>query len=314
MREYVILSTEQTYGTFNTGTPTVLYIALDSSNAFKVEPKPVVYSIKSAGSLNKRYIRGSQKTKVDATLTTHLYAEQAATLLGWAATEINSAQTAPWTTTEPIGDLASVTLDHFVTRADGTTRSKRYLGCKVKTWAISCDNQNDIASLTLGLSIQKYQGNTFDSSSDPTLTAPTLAQLPVNVYAFQHSAGQLTIGSARTNYKSFSLEGKNNVFEPFDEGRFIARSRYRGRQIDWRSALEQKGTPDDFVNYLTQAQLAAQIEFVNGAHSVTINFEGSNFVDAYDEDRPLDADNYTDLHLASYLNATAGADLAITVV
>lgn len=313
IREYLILTTESTYGAYNSS-GTVVNIPLDGSNAFKAIPKPVTYSIRSAASLNKRFIRGTQKTKVGATLTTDLYSEQAATLLGWATTEINSGQTSPWTTTEPVGDLASATLDHAIMRGDGTFRMKRYLGCKVKTWRLSCDNHGDLTKIALGISVQKYQGNSYDSSSDPSLTAPAISAFPVAVYAFQHTAGNLTIASARTNFTSLSISGENIVQEPFDEGHFISRCRYKGRNIDFQVNLESKSTPDDFTTYLTQAAVSAQVEWVNGAHSVTVNFEGSNYVDEYGEDHPLDADMYYDLHLQNYLSATAGTDLAITVV
>ena len=90
-------------------------------------------------------------------------------------------QTAPWTTTEPAGDLASVAIYHAIARSDGSIKRRVYLGCKVDGWDVEVSEDGTIATLSLDISGSTPQGNQFDSSADPTAVtfpAPTDAQMP----------------------------------------------------------------------------------------------------------------------------------------
>ena len=100
----------------------------------------------------------------------------------WAAQTINAGQTTPWVTTEPPGDLASVSIYHAITRSDGTIKRRVYLGCKVDGWDLDVSEDSTIATLSLDISGSTPQGNQFDSSTDPTagtFPAPTDSPQPV---------------------------------------------------------------------------------------------------------------------------------------
>lgn len=316
VREYVILTTEAVAGTYDTSTtpaPTVLAIPLDGSNSFQGVPKPETWTIRGAQSGNKRFLRGSQKMSVDLKLKTHLYVAHAPTMLGWALTEIGSTQTTPWTTTEPIGDLASVTIDHALMRSDGTWEARRYLGCKAAATSISSESEGQIVDLDIDIKGMVVQGNQYDGSVNPTLTQPLLSAYPTDIYTFQGTAGAFTLGSVRTQYQNLKIDVKSTLFAPFDESHFVNRIRYRGRDASLSAKLLIKSTPNDRATYETQAASTASLVFTNAAksHTATLTFNAQNFIDDLPHDLPLDKDYYYNMRLENFLDPVAGEDFTI---
>jgi hypothetical protein len=316
IREYLILTTEGVAGTFDVSTtpaPTVLAIPLDGSNAFQGVPKPATWTVRGAYSGNKRFLRGTEKMEVDLKLKTHLYVAHAPTMLGWAFTEIGSAQTTPWTTTEPIGDLASVTLDHALMRSDGSWETRRFLGCKAASTSISASGEGQIVDLEIDIKGQVVQGNQYDSSVNPTLTPPALSSYPTDIYTFQGTKGAFTLGSVRTNYQDLKVDIKSTLFAPFDESNFVNRIRYRGRDASISAKLLVKASPDDRTTYEKQLAQTGSIVFNNAAknHTATFTFNAQNFIDDLPHDLPLDKDFYWNMKIENFLDATAGEDFTV---
>src|SRR5271165_5801455 len=221
-REFLYLVQESAYKTpvatpivYPTASANAFYIRLDGSNAFTMRPRPVMVAVPYGGGVAIDAFRVSDKIECKGRLVCKLYAGALSQfLLQWAAQTINTAQTSPWTTTEPAGDLASVSVYHAIQRSDGSIKRRVYLGTKVDGWDLEVSEDGTIAMLNLDLLASTPQGNQFDSSTDPTATAfpvPTDSpnQMPVNPYVFIHASGGLTVGSARTQFQALKLSSKN---------------------------------------------------------------------------------------------------------
>lgn len=216
VREFLIITPEATYGTFNSS-GTASYIPLDDGNSFSGYPKPLMYKVKSAHTANKIAQYGSQKTGIQLGLKTHAYVALMPTLMGWGTQEINSGQTLPWVTTEPVGDLASCTVDHGMMLSNGTWDYERFLGVKVKSLSLTGSNDSQLLMANLAMVAKNMQPDFWNSSSAPTLTLPAATSYPTAIYAFQQSAGALTYGTVRSNYQSIEAKWDNTLYTPFDE-------------------------------------------------------------------------------------------------
>ena len=123
----------------------------------------------------------ADKIACQGQLTIPLSIGQAPFWLSWAGIRI-AGGTAPWTTSEPNGDLASCSVYHGIIEFDGTVKRRVYLGCKVDSWTIACSEASTVATLTMQISGSTPQGNQFDSSADPssgTFPIPSDNMLPV---------------------------------------------------------------------------------------------------------------------------------------
>ena len=188
-REFLFLVQESAYKTpvsspvvWPTASANAFYIRLDGANVFTMRPRPVMVAVPYGGGVAIDAFRVSDKIECKGRLVTKLYAGPLSQfLLQWGSLQVNTAQTSPWTTTEPAGDLASVAIYHAITRSDGSIKRRVYLGCKVDGWDIDVSEEGTIATLSMDISGSTPQGNQFDSSTDPTsatFPAPTDAQMP----------------------------------------------------------------------------------------------------------------------------------------
>ena len=236
-REFLMLVEESAYKTpvttpvvYPTASANAFFIRLDGANTFTMRPRPVMVAVPYGGGVAIDAFRVADKMELKGRLVTKLYAGALSQfLLQWGGQPINAGQTAPWTTTEPAGDLASVACYHAIARSDGTIKRRVYLGCKVDGWDLEVSEDSTIATLSLDISGSTPQGNQFDSSTDPTAVTfppPTDVQLPTNPYVFVHASGGLTIGSARTQFQSLKLASKNVLARRFWANRFINLMRF----------------------------------------------------------------------------------------
>ena len=123
-REFLFLVQESAYKT-PVATPVVgrllanaFYIRLDGANVFTMRPRPVMVAVPYGGGVAIDAFRVSDKIECKGRLVTKLYAGPLSQfLLQWGGQQINTARP-PWTTTEPAGDLASVS---SITRSRGPT-------------------------------------------------------------------------------------------------------------------------------------------------------------------------------------------------
>src|ERR1017187_2482169 len=289
MKRFLRISQEAAFGVFPTVSPVQFNVRLDQPDSFQVMTVPEFWTIMSGNGFAIPALAGSQVSGLAATLSIPLDYAEAASLLGWACQRINSGQTSPWVTTENPGDLASCSVEFGWTNTDATIRRKRFLGVKVATLGITCSRGAPVARLSLGLLGSTPQGNSFDSSSDPTAGAfpePADSVFPTTPVLFQHLKGGLTINAvARTNFQSLSINIQNKAKAYFDESRFANAIRVCGRTTKVSGNSRLKATPDDrtaFENNTFQGS-ANTVEFNNGTHTITFTMNAQNYFDSYKE-------------------------------
>ncbi len=318
-REFLYLLQESAYKT-PVATPVVgtsaFYIRLDGANAFTMRPRPVVVAVPYGGGMAIDAFRVADKMECKGRLVCKLYAGALSQfLLQWAAQPINTAQTSPWTTTEPAGDLASVSCYHAITRSDGSVKRRVYLGTKVDGWSIDVSEDGTIATLSMDLSAATPQGNQFDSSTDPTSTtfpAPTDPQLPTNPYVFIHASGNLTVGTARTQFQSVKINCKNQIARRFWANRFVNLMRFVGRSTTLEAVNFYAPTPDDRTSYEGLTTETTSFALNNGTHSITINMNTASVLTRFEDQLPLN-DLYTQtMTITNQWDSTAGSDLTMS--
>ena len=318
-REFLYLVQESAYKT-PVATPVVgtsaFYIRLDGANAFTMRPRPVVVAVPYGGGMATDAFRVADKMECKGRLVCKLYAGALSQfLLQWAAQPINAAQTSPWTTTEPAGDLVSVSCYHAVTRSDGSVKRRVYLGTKVDGWSIEVSEDGTIATLSMDLSASTPQGNQFDSSTDPTATtfpAPTDPQLPTNPYVFMHASGNLTVGTSRTQFQSVKISCKNQVARRFWAYRFVNLMRFVGRSTTLEAVNSYAPTPDDRTSYEGLTTETSSFALNNGTHSITINMNTASVITRFEDQLPLN-DLFTQtMTITNQWDCTAGSDLTMS--
>ncbi len=313
MQRFLRLTQEATFGTYNS-LGTAIYVRLSAPNSFLPMTDPEWWEVMDGSGLGAPALMGSATSALTSTLTTEVTYTQAQFLLGWGLQRVNSAQTSPWTTAELPNDLASCTADFAWSQFDTTTlKTKRFLGVKVASVNLTCSRDNPKLMATFQLVASTPQGNSFDSSSDPTLTAPALTAYPSDVVLFQHMKGNVTVGGAsRSNFETWTFQAAGKLNAYFDESRFANSIRLGGRRITASTRMRLKSTVSDRNTYENATVQAAQLEWSNGTHSITLNMNSQNYIRPYKEDLPLDREVYYGMGLSSLLDATAGNDLAVT--
>jgi hypothetical protein len=316
MQRFLTLTQEAVFGTFNSS-GTAIHIRLSGDNAFKPMTDPEWFNVMDGSGLSEPVIFGSATSSNTSTLTTELTYSQASFLLGWGLTRINTAQTAPWATGELPNDLASCTVDFAWSNFDTTTlNTKRYLGTKVAAVGLSCSKNQPKVMLTLSLVASTPQANTFDGSSNPTLTAPALTTYPTDIVRFQDLKGNITINTvSRSNIESFGFSMQNTLMPYWDESRFPNSIRLGGRAATASARWRLKSTVTDRTAYESATEQSTLFEFINAGatHNISLNFNNNGFINKYDEDMPLNREVYYDWSFSSYLDQTAGSMLALTV-
>ena len=333
-REFLYLVQESAYKTpvatpvvYPTASANAFFIRLDGANTFTMRPRPVMVAVPYGGGVAIDAFRVADKIECKGRLVTKLYAGALSQfLLQWGGQQINSAQTSPWTTTEPAGDLASVACYHAITRSDGSIKRRVYLGCKVDGWNIDVSEDSTIATLSLDVSGSTPQGYQFDSSTDPTAVTfppPTDVQLPTNPYVFVHASGGLTIGSARTQFQSLKLASKNVLARRFWANRFINLMRFVGRSTTLEAINFYAPSPDDRTSYegllgfntgAGYTGSTCTFELNNGTHSVTFNLETNSVITTFEDQLPLN-DLYTQaMTITNQWDPANSADLTMTFV
>lgn len=315
MKRFLTITQEAAFGVYHVASPVAINLRLDTPDSFRVMTVPEFWTIMSGSGFAVPALYGTQTTGLAATLRTPLDYAQASFLLGWSFTRINAGQTAPWTTTEIAGDLASCTCDYGWTNVDGTLRTKRFLGTKVATARLTGSRSSPVVYLELGLVASTPQGNTFDSSPDPTLSAPADSTFPTTPVLFQHARGGLTINNvAHTNFQSLTLNVQNRLKAYFDESRFANLIRMNGRGTTLSGNSRLKASPDDRAAYESATTLASAntLVFANGTHTITFTLNAQNYFSSINEHFPLDEEIYYDWTVQNQLDPAATEDFHFT--
>lgn len=319
VREFVLLVQESAYKT-PVGSPvlgtSMIYPRLSESNAMTMRPKPITVKVPRGGGQATMAYTKSSKTECVGTLKLVLCYSQAAFLLGWATTPINAGQTSPYVTTEPPGDLASMSLYHAIARSDGTIKRRVYLGTKCEGWSIANSSDSQLAILTLNIRASTPQGNQFDSSTDPNSTifpAPADTAFPTDPLLFDDLAGGVSIASSRTQFDMLNLESKHAMDPKFFESRYMSVHRFWGRATTLAIANYYKPTPDDRTTYEGVTVGAVSATWNNGTHTVVAQLNAQNVYTAADDDLGIDKCYMESMSMDNQWDASAATDVGFTV-
>ena len=333
-REFLMLVQESSFKT-PVSTPTIwttattygltnyqgCYIRLDGSNAFTMRPRPAgtVTVMQGGGSATPAYMV-SDKQECVGTLTCKLTVGLAPMLLSWAGVRINGGLTTPWTTTGyPAGDLASMAVYHGVTRSDNTIKRRVYLGTKVRSWSLAVSEDGTICTVTLNLVASTPQGNTFDSSADPsagTFPAPADNNMAIDPFVFLNAGGSsyITVGGAvRTQFTELNINVQNKIASKWYANRYVQILQLMGRTTTVATKLLYPITAqDDRTNYETLASEAVSIELNNGTHGVTMGLNAQNVFTPFEDDLPLDNLYMQSSTSNNLYDPSAGSDFTLT--
>jgi hypothetical protein len=322
--EYLVLVKESAYGETMAnpvwGTDAIV-VRLAGPNRFTPRPARPLVQIPYGGGVNIRHYTTSGKFAITGSLTTELYASQAAFLLNWCATRINTGRTTPWTTTDaggvmPVGDLASVTCYHAIRRNDGTTKRRKYVGTKVHSWRLEGNDTDQQFMLSLELQSKKMHGNIIDASNDPDAVEfpePLDSDYPTDLYLFTHTVGGFTLDSVRSIYSSMSINVQNSMDARFFEAPFIYLDQFRGRAATMSIKGLYKANPDDRAAFEAIDTHEAEVVIDNGDITTTIQFNGNNVLDQITDDLPLDRVFEQEFLLATQWDNAVHEDLSVSV-
>jgi hypothetical protein len=300
--QYLMYIEEETYGVpkLTTGAPTTAafgYIRLLGDNAFTIAPSQDSVKVAYGGGVATNIARIPGRITAEGTLTTVIHYTQAAALLGWALTPINTGRTAPWTTSADTvqgpGDLASMSLYHAVRQSDGTYYKRAYHGAKVRSMRLECSADDPLVRATLNISAGQpvpdaaWGGAAVIGASEFPAPADGDYPDPTKILHYYDSAGHVVIGgTTRTLYGSLMMEVNNIIDTKYYTSRYASVISYRGRNT---TAVQIKSlftpTPTDRNDYETNAAKTVVVTFTNGVNSVAIDFKANNRQDtppAYD--------------------------------
>ncbi|HMF38317.1 MAG TPA: phage tail tube protein [Isosphaeraceae bacterium] len=321
-REYLCIVPESSFGTpvaatpsvgtpytynANATTPNVFYARLDGGNAFSMRPRPVMVTVPYGGGVAVDAFRVSDKTALTGKLTVKLYsgANVAAGtpglggfLMSWAAQQVTAAQTAPWTTTEPPGDLASCSIYHAVQYGVPTLwttpyRMRTYAGCKVDAWDIDVSEDGTIATLSLDIT----GGTVGTDLVAATFPAPSEVQIPINPYVFTQAT--LTIGGSRLQFQNVKISGRNVLAKRFWNQKYAQLQRFVGRSTTVQAVNFLRQVPyvgasnDDRTTYEALTAQTVSFALTNTYHSITATLNTANVITSVDDQLNLN-DLYTE--------------------
>lgn len=324
-REYLLLVEESALNVpvaspiyWPTASANAFYIRLTDSNAWGMYTAPVFVDIPYGGGLAITADTVCDHYECKGSLKTMLYPQQAAFLMNWICTRINGAQTSPWTTTEPPGDLASVSAYHAVQRADGTYKLQRFGGVKVNAGTIAVSRASTVASLSLELTGCRSWGNAIDGTVDPLVgefPVPADTAFPTGPYVFKQTAGALTVGSVVVGYEDLNINFANVVDGRWLEASYLQVNQFCGRASKLDASIRFKTTPDYQTAMEALTAQAVSIGFNNGVtnQNLLIQFNGQNRLRSLPYDTPLDAVHMRKLELMNQYDLSAGQDISFTM-
>jgi len=314
----------------------VFYARLDGSDSFTMRPVPEMVSVPYGGGVAIDAFRVSDKTTLAGRLTTKLYqGAYASFLLSWAGVRINSGQTAPWTTTEPPGDLASCAILHAIqaTTVSGTTSYvlRGYTGVKVAGYDFSISEQSQVGTLSLDLMgstpLPAVEGG---SAAAWFPSAPTDVQLPgpqgtgggLGPYVFTHAGTggggtSLVLGGGgtpitRAQFQSIHISSKNALMKRHWANQFAQTLRFCGRSTTLEAQHFYNITPDDRINYETvTAMTPATFQlYASSTEAITWNFNSNSVLTSVTDQLALSDLFLQTLTLTSQYDSTVGSGYA----
>lgn len=278
-REYLRITTESTWGTYDAGGSATI-VQLTDSNSFTMRPNPVRWTIRSAGGYNRRWQSGSSKTIVSGALNNLVvYGSQISAWLAW----IQPTGSAPG----PY-DLPSCTIDHSIEMEDGSNTNvfRRYLGVKVGGWQLTSSADSQL----LRLSFTSLVGKSAAAITSSDFAEPAATSYPSGTPFVHEHASAMTLSSSRTEFDSFQVTGTNLLDPRFFNGTTISYLKYCGRDIDWSIMFPYIISTDRTSLYEGTTASSMSITYtIPASNTLTMNFESQNIIggvaDALDYNR-----------------------------
>jgi hypothetical protein len=322
VREFLQLTVESAYLTPKTspvrGTD-LLVIPLVDGNAYTVRPNPVVIDLPYGGGYAVRRSSVSDKMELRGKLRTRLCYSQAAVLLGLGLQRVNSGQTAPWVNTEPVGDLASVTIDHAIFQDDTATyKRRRHKGLKCAGGSFEIGEDSEVGTLELDLVGSTPEGNTIDDSSDPDDTAfpvPDDDEYPTDYVLFTDSGGNVHFNNVLFGeYTSLRTSWTNKLDVKFFARHFVQKIRCYGRDVMLDSDVILRQDPDfrGSLYEATAALASTSLVFNNGTHAITFDWKTNSRIKSLDDNLPLETIYGRRLSLASGYDVANTTDFSFS--
>ncbi len=301
-REFAMLVEESSYGTPVTS-PTkgtnLFYPRLHDGDSFTGQMNPDLLDIMYGGGRATPAVQVSDSYSCPFTFKTYIYpGAYSAMLLNWCMTPIDSGRAVPWATTDaalvmPPGDLASISIYHAITLNDGSIERKRYSGCKVHSWSLTCSRSDPRAALTITGVAQRDDLNAAGSVAYPNSTefpAPLETDYPQAPYLFSHSAGFFVIDvgtTIRTQYNSVGMTCTNAMDAIKFESNYLIMDRFNGRTTSLNADLHMKLSPADVSLLQTKTVLNSSLKFYDGTHLFKIDFQSHNYFKSVARSLPL---------------------------
>ncbi len=311
----------------------VFYIRLDGGNAFSMRPTPVMVSVPYGGGYAVDAFRVSDKTELKGRLTTKLYTGAFSSfLLSWAGQRINTGQTAPWTTTEPAGDLASCAITHAI-QVGSSYFVRNYSGVKVEGYDFEVSESGQIATLSLDL-VASTPNPAIPGGSQPSwaASAPTDVQLPgpqgtgggsvpflfTNAGTGGGGTGLIVAnsGTARPTFQSVKISSKNVIARRFWANQYVQVMRWCGRSTSLVAENWYTNSPDDRIGYeAVTVQTPVSFQLYNSATAaITWNFETNSVFTSITDQLPLNDLYLQTMTVQNQWDAANSADYTLTLL
>lgn len=303
-REAVRITKEVTWGVYQTTPPStdVAVLHLPAGDSQTIRATPQLWTERSAGSNNRRVMRGTERTAVGGSLTTKAFPSQAKVIIPLAIS-LSGTQL----------DLGSFTVDHRILKDDGSGFDyRRYLGCKASSLNLTCDNTEGGTVVQIALDCV--------GKAPATITVTDFAEPAFGVspgypfedpFAFEDLTGLLSIaGSPLPFFSSMNFKVDNKLRNPFDDKRYISQLTWAGR--DASMVARSRYTTSSWRTIL-EAQTAEPITFTfsDGTNTAAFDMKGANYADSVADSLPFEGDGfYQTLTWANFFDTTAGTDLA----
>jgi hypothetical protein len=322
LREFLRFTEEAQYGVFNSAAvagTNQFVMRLDDSNAFSVRKATVPVRIMWGGGWAVPGYTFSDKMTVQGAYRCKLYYSQAGWLLPWGLTGMDATQMIPWASSEPVGDLPSMSIDHayFYDDTPNTFKRTRYLGCKVTSGRLETSAESQFATLTLQITGGTAQGEHFTPTSDPTAAdfpPPVDTDYPSwDVVTFTDSCGNFQLGTVLTKYESLAFDWTNKIDARFFCAHFVQEARCLGRDLNLEAQIKVDQTPDLRDQYERVQALATKLMFTNGLKTILLDFKGQGILTKLDEDLQIDKIYMRSSTFSSQYDPAAGTDFSVSV-
>jgi hypothetical protein len=217
-------------------------------------------------------------------------------------------------TSEPSGQMASMTLDFMYKDDDGNERPNRFLGGKVTGGSLTFDRGTRDGAGVLELQTAWSERTSTAATDPPESSYPSATTAP---YFLSATSGNVVVnGQTISNYQSLAIRGEYTAPIVFDEDPTITRIRHRRRDFSLVLGARLKFSPDWRLLRDTRAVFSATVgmEYPGGTGQQVLTWDfGANCrMPEWSPSLPINADPTQEATIVSQYDRTAGRTLEVT--